>query len=128
LFLADVEVVACGLHAQANVMFYGGGSGLIAKQRGEMGGGEPGVAREFLKGKRARDISAHEFNALGQVVGDGSRAATQACADLEKQNTKRMSQDMGTTQTTASTLPKSVDLAEMNASFRQHGYAVALGL
>jgi len=35
---------------------------------------------------------------------------------------------MGTTQTTASTLPKSVDLAEMNASFRQHGYAVARGL
>ena len=35
---------------------------------------------------------------------------------------------MSTTQTTTSTLPESVDLDEMKASFQQHGYAVARGL
>lgn len=35
---------------------------------------------------------------------------------------------MSTTQTNPSRLPETVDLDEMKASFKQHGYAVARGL
>ena len=46
-----VQIMACSLHPEADVVIDRGGPGLLAEDRGVAGRRESGVPRKFLKGQ-----------------------------------------------------------------------------